>query len=147
MRPAPDPWGPSAEHCPMLTGGGGAVGAHLRYNPAGRGRSNTSTAAYKEFRHDGPSHLHPQARGRDCGLAIASSGARPNRNWRSECCPRAWTVRRRIVLVRGDRTVASGGAQRHGRAEPFDDVGRGSGFDAAGAGAAGWADRLSWTFL
>src|SRR6185436_16843898 len=48
LGPLPAHVGRSAEHCPMLTGGGGAVGAHLRCNPAVGGRSRTSTAAHKE---------------------------------------------------------------------------------------------------
>ena len=36
--------------------------------------------------------------------------------------PRARLVRRRVMLVRGDRTTAGGGTQRDGRAKPPDDV-------------------------
>src|SRR5258708_28063070 len=34
----------------------------------------------------------------------------------------AWAVRRRLVLVRSDRAIAGGGAQRHGRAKSADDA-------------------------
>ncbi len=36
--------------------------------------------------------------------------------------PPARTLRRRIMLVRGDRTIAGGRAQCHGRAKPSDDA-------------------------
>ena len=38
------------------------------------------------------------------------------------------TLIRRIMLVQGDRSIAGGGAQRHGRAKPADDAGGGARF-------------------
>ena len=61
--------------------------------------------------------------------------------------PRAWAVRRRIMLVRGDRAIAGGGTQCHRRAKPADDAARSGGLGRARAGAAGWPDGAGRAFL
>ena len=59
----------------------------------------------------------------------------------------ARAVRRRLMLVRGDRAIAGGGAQRHVRAKSADDAARSRRFGRAGAGAAGWPDGAGRSFL
>jgi hypothetical protein len=50
------------------------------------------------------------------------------------------------MLVRGDRAIAGGGAQFHGRAKPSDDVARSGCFGPASAGTAGWPNCSGRSF-
>ena len=50
---------------------------------------------------------------------------------------RPMAVRRRVLLVRSDRTTAGGGAQCHGCAKPSDDAARSSSLGPASAGTTG----------
>ena len=52
-------------------------------------------------------------------------------------CPCTRAVRRRVILVRGHRTIAGGRTERHVRAKSPDHAARGGGLGRAGPGAAG----------
>src|ERR1700723_704212 len=92
--------------------------------------SNESTCIRNDGGRGGGGYSCARRRRRSC----AAGAEGPKRR----LCARA--VRRRVILVRGDRTIAGSGAQCHIRTKSSDDAARGGRLGRARAGAAGWSD-------
>jgi len=119
-----------------------------------RKRAGPVNPSLRRYRHDESSYIHCRTRSGvhgntrgGNGKANAELGACREQLRGSQCSSGPRAVCGRIVLVRGDRMVASSRTERDFRTEPADNIGRRRGGDTARAGPAGRADRASGAFL